>query len=157
MIKMVSTRRTNEMVWNDDRDDNEVKSWDDDGMTNRSGEADCKHAEVPLQPRIDGEGTSSGVHWRHVLHVVDVLQTELCAVVPVHVIHVLSGSYKECFKVIAETVLGTELFWFSIHYTWLACAAARYHTCRLQACSCRQWSRSTLKKIKRREWLRSTD
>lgn len=36
-------------------------------------EADCKHAEVPLQSRVDGEAPSCGVHTGHILHIVNLL------------------------------------------------------------------------------------
>ena len=43
-----------------------------------------------LQTRVDGEGSSCGVHARHVLRVVDVLQAQLLPVVPVAVVDVLA-------------------------------------------------------------------
>ena len=46
-------------------------------------ETDCKDAEVSLEPRVDGEAACCGVHAGHVLHVVDLLQSELVAVIPV--------------------------------------------------------------------------
>ena len=45
-------------------------------------EADGKHAEVALQAGVDGEAPGRGVHAGHVLHIVDLLQCQLVAVVP---------------------------------------------------------------------------
>lgn len=44
---------------------------------------------MALEPRVDGEGSCRGVHGGHVLHVVDVLERVLGAVVPVAIVHVL--------------------------------------------------------------------
>lgn len=50
-----------------------------------AGETDCKDAEVSLEPRVDGEAACCGVHAGHVLHVVDLLQRQLGAVIPIYV------------------------------------------------------------------------
>ena len=44
---------------------------------------------MPLEPRVDGEAPSSGVHGGHVLHILDLLQNELLAVIPVSVVQML--------------------------------------------------------------------
>lgn len=43
-----------------------------------------------LQPGVDGEGPSCGIHAGHVLRVVDLFQRQLLSVVPMMVVHVLS-------------------------------------------------------------------
>ena len=48
-----------------------------------------------LQPWIDGEATSSGVHAGDILHIVDLLQNKLGPVIPVVVVQVLP---KECVR-----------------------------------------------------------
>ena len=53
-------------------------------------ETDRKHAEVSLEAWVDGEATSSRVHTGDILYVVDVLERELVAVVPVTVVKMLS-------------------------------------------------------------------
>ncbi len=45
-------------------------------------ETDCENAEVPLQSWVDGEATSSGVHAGHILHIVDLLQSQLVTIIP---------------------------------------------------------------------------
>ena len=45
-------------------------------------EAHCKDAEVPQQSWVDGEASRCGVHASHILHVVDLLQSQLVAVIP---------------------------------------------------------------------------
>ena len=45
---------------------------------------------MSLQTRVDCEAARSGVHARHVLAVVDLLQAELLSVVPMLIVHVLS-------------------------------------------------------------------
>ena len=44
---------------------------------------------MSLQARVDGERAGRGVHARHVLRLVDLLQRQLVAVVPVTVVEVL--------------------------------------------------------------------
>jgi len=55
-----------------------------------AGEAEREDAEVSLQARVDGETSRRRVHTRHVLRVVDVLERQLRAVVPVTVVEVLA-------------------------------------------------------------------
>ena len=47
-----------------------------------AGEDHGEGGKVPLQPRVDGEAASRRVHAGHVLHVVDVLLSQLCLAVP---------------------------------------------------------------------------
>ena len=47
-----------------------------------AGEDDGEGGKVPLQPRVDGEAASRRVHAGHILHVVDVLLSQLCLAVP---------------------------------------------------------------------------
>ena len=56
----------------------------------QSREAECKHREMPLQTGVDGETPRGGIHARHVLRVVDVLEGKLRAVVPMAVVEVLT-------------------------------------------------------------------
>ena len=61
----------------------------DRGQGILSWKTQCKHREVTLQTRIDGETTRGGVHTTDVLGVVNILETELDTVVPMTVIQVL--------------------------------------------------------------------
>ena len=49
-----------------------------------AGEDDGEGGKVPLQPWVDGEAASGGVHAGDVLHVVDVLLGQLGLAVPSH-------------------------------------------------------------------------
>ncbi len=60
-----------------------------------AGEAHGKDAEMSLQPWVDGEAACSWVHAGHVLYVMDLLQHQLYAVIPVVVVEVLRGSIEE--------------------------------------------------------------
>lgn len=51
---------------------------------------DGKNAEVSLQAGVDSEAAGRRVHTRHVLAVVYVLESQLSAVIPMVVVHVLS-------------------------------------------------------------------
>lgn len=51
--------------------------------------ADCKDTEMPLQPGVNGEATSGGVHTGHILDIVDLLENQLSTVEPMLVVHVL--------------------------------------------------------------------
>jgi hypothetical protein len=53
-------------------------------------EAECEHAEVSLQTRVDGETAGGRVHARQVLSVVYVLQRQFGSVIPVTVVQVLA-------------------------------------------------------------------
>ena len=55
-----------------------------------SREANGKHGEVSLQPWVDGEATSSGVHASNILNIVDLLENHLVPIIPVLVVQVLS-------------------------------------------------------------------
>ncbi len=46
--------------------------------------------EVPLQPCVDGEATSSGIHGGHILTVVDLFENLFGSVVPMIVVQMLS-------------------------------------------------------------------
>ena len=50
----------------------------------------CYVPEVSLQPGVDGEAASSGVHAGHILDIVHLLQCLLGAVVPVRVVQMLA-------------------------------------------------------------------
>lgn len=62
-------------------------------------EAEGKHTEVALQPRVDGEAASCWVHAADILCVVDVLQGQFDPVIPMAVVQVLAdqcvGLYSE--------------------------------------------------------------
>ena len=44
--------------------------------------ADCKYTKVALQARVDCEASCCGVHACHILHISNVLQSQLLAVIP---------------------------------------------------------------------------
>jgi len=55
-----------------------------------TGEAESKDTEVSLETSADGETAGSRIHARHVLRVVDVLQSQLAAIIPVTVVEMLT-------------------------------------------------------------------
>lgn len=63
----------------------------EDRMQGRgAGEANGEGEEVPLQARVDKEAPSRRVHARYELATKEVSRLELCAVVPVRVVHDLA-------------------------------------------------------------------
>ena len=48
-------------------------------------ETDGKYAEVSLKSRVDGEATGSGVHAGHVLHIVNLLQSQFLSIIPIKI------------------------------------------------------------------------
>lgn len=50
----------------------------------------CKDTEMPLKARVYGEGASRGVHGTNILHVVDVLESVFCSVIPVAIVKMLA-------------------------------------------------------------------
>ena len=75
-------RRAGQMLRQDRRVD-ELKSV-------AAGKAEREDAEVALESRVDGEAAGRRVHARYVLRIVDLLEGQLVAVVPVAVVEVLT-------------------------------------------------------------------
>ena len=62
----------------------------DGGQGIHAREAKGKHTEVALETRVDGKRACCGVHAGHILCVVDLLEAELLAVIPVVVVQMLA-------------------------------------------------------------------
>ena len=78
-----------------------------------SREAECEDVEVALETRVNGETTSSWVHARQVLSVVDILDAELGSVIPMTVVDVLAHqSVRFHGKVLVY------LYTYQIDHTW---------------------------------------
>ena len=58
-----------------------------------AGEAQCEYVEVSQQSRVDGEAACSRVHAWQILRVVDLLERQFGAVVPVSVVEMLSDEW----------------------------------------------------------------
>ena len=71
-------------------------------------EADSKNTEVSLQTCVDCEASGSRVHRGHVLHVLDVLEYEFLAVIPVLVVQVLGEEEETTGRKRSETKRKTE-------------------------------------------------
>ena len=48
-------------------------------------ETDGEYAKVSLKSGVDGEATGSGVHAGHVLHIVNLLQSQLLSIIPIKI------------------------------------------------------------------------
>lgn len=55
----------------------------------RAGKANGQNAEVSLQSRIDGKAARGGIHAGHILTVMDVLKSQLVAIVPMAIVQML--------------------------------------------------------------------
>lgn len=62
---------------------------------NISGKRDGKHGKVSLKTRVNSETTRCGIHTRHVLTIVNLLERQLLSIVPVLVVEMLS---QECVR-----------------------------------------------------------
>ena len=89
-----------------------------------AGEAECEHAEVSLEARVDREAAGRRVHARHVLRVVDLTQGQLRPVVPMAVVEVLPDQRVRLHREVhVDLRRGAERLRYSVY-------PGSYHTVR---------------------------